>query len=300
MRNGPFVITIDDQRLPAAASERHPRSGIQDARKARRFFWAVLSVATLASVSGNVTHAVLNAAPGAAVVSAIAAAVPPVVLLAGIHGPVALARSRSGAGVAYWSAMVMTVLLAAGAFALSFDALRALAMTAGIRPDLAWIWPLIVDLSIAQATLALGALSRNGHAPEAEPREDHNRRHPLPTAIPPTPADDLGKQPVDAVDSLSRDGATATPGEGERPVADDGDDAVTIIECDSCDAAEVADDTHPQRNAEARRRRGWRSEGQGVSQRDLCPSCASPAPAAPLESRDESWRAESDLIGSPA
>ena len=49
----------------------------------------------------------------------------------------------------------MTVLLAGGAFALSFDALRALAVTAGIRSDLAWIWPLIIDLSIAQATLAL-------------------------------------------------------------------------------------------------------------------------------------------------
>lgn len=119
-------------------------------------------MATLASVSGNVAHAIMNATPGATAVSATAAAVPPVVLLAGIHGPGALARASRGAGCAYWSAMVMTVLLAGGAFALSFDALRALAVTAGIRGDLAWIWPLIIDLSIAQATLALLALSRRG------------------------------------------------------------------------------------------------------------------------------------------
>lgn len=44
------------------------------------------------------------------------------------------------------------------AFVLSFDALRDLAIRSGIRAELAWLWPLAVDVTIAQATIALLAL----------------------------------------------------------------------------------------------------------------------------------------------
>ena len=44
-------------------------------RRAVRFFWAVLVLASLTSVAGNVTHAVWNAAGPAMIVAAVAALV---------------------------------------------------------------------------------------------------------------------------------------------------------------------------------------------------------------------------------
>jgi Protein of unknown function (DUF2637) len=136
-------------------------------RRAVRFFWTTLIAASGASVAGNIAHAVL-AHPGHAPIAATAAVVPPAVLLAATHGVALLVRTRTG-GAIYWCALVMTVALAGCAFVLSFDALRALALTwAGFSPATAWMWPLAIDLSIAQSTLALLALSgappRAGHA----------------------------------------------------------------------------------------------------------------------------------------
>lgn len=54
-----------------------------------------------------------------------------------------------------------TVLIAAGAFILSFAALTDLAVMAGIDPALAWIWPVIVDGLIVAATVSIVALA--GH-----------------------------------------------------------------------------------------------------------------------------------------
>lgn len=56
----------------------------------------------------------------------------------------------------------LVILLAAAAFALSYSALRDLAVGAGINPDLAWMWPLIVDGLIVVATLATYALEDRG------------------------------------------------------------------------------------------------------------------------------------------
>jgi Protein of unknown function (DUF2637) len=42
---------------------------------------------------------------------------------------------------------------------LSFDALRDLAVSLGFHPDTAWLWPVAIDVSIAQSTLALLTLS---------------------------------------------------------------------------------------------------------------------------------------------
>jgi len=58
-----------------------------------------------------------------------------------------------------------TVLIAAGAFWLSFTSLADLARRSGIAPDQAWAWPLIVDGIIVVATVAVVALS-----PAARPR----------------------------------------------------------------------------------------------------------------------------------
>ncbi|WP_422759003.1 DUF2637 domain-containing protein [Paenarthrobacter sp. C1] len=54
-----------------------------------------------------------------------------------------------------------TVLIAVGAFVLSFASLTDLAARSGIDANLAWIWPIIVDGLIAAATVAIVALA--GH-----------------------------------------------------------------------------------------------------------------------------------------
>ncbi|MCV7100893.1 MULTISPECIES: DUF2637 domain-containing protein [Mycobacterium] len=165
-------------------------------RRAVRFFWSTLIAAAGASVAGNIAHAVL-AEPGHALIAAAAAVVPPAVLLGSTHGVALLVRTRT-VGATYWCALAMTVMLAACAFVLSFDALRALALTwAGFSPATAWLWPLAIDLSIAQSTLALLALSgtprrgggaRNGaallhngfplHSLDAPPEDTQSARTP--------------------------------------------------------------------------------------------------------------------------
>ena len=55
-----------------------------------------------------------------------------------------------------------TVLIALGAFWLSFTALTDLATMAGISPVQAWVWPLIVDGVILVATISVVALSAHG------------------------------------------------------------------------------------------------------------------------------------------
>ena len=67
----------------------------------------------------------------------------------------------------YWAALAMTLLLALAAFRLSFDALRDFAFVRP-SPSLAWLWPLVVDVTITQATVSLLALSRQ--APRRIPR----------------------------------------------------------------------------------------------------------------------------------
>jgi len=127
-------------------------------RRAVRFFWCTLFAAAGASVPGNIAHAVL-AEPGHAPIAAAASVVPPAVLLTSTHGVALLVRTRT-AGATYWLALAMTAMLMACAFVLSFDALPALALTwAGFSPATAWLWPLAIDLSIAQSTLGLLALS---------------------------------------------------------------------------------------------------------------------------------------------
>jgi uncharacterized membrane protein YidH (DUF202 family) len=57
------------------------------------------------------------------------------------------------------AAVLITVGIGAASFVLSFAALRDLAARAGIPPTLAWLWPLIVDGTILQATMAVVVLA---------------------------------------------------------------------------------------------------------------------------------------------
>ena len=63
----------------------------------------------------------------------------------------------TASGAVYRAAVATTAALAVGAFMLSFVALRDLAVIAGIRPGLASVLPLVIDLAIGVATLALVA-----------------------------------------------------------------------------------------------------------------------------------------------
>lgn len=67
--------------------------------------------------------------------------------------------------VAGWvpaTAVAGTVLIALGAFWLSFTALADLAERSGIDPNRAWVWPLIVDGVIVVATISVVALDQAG------------------------------------------------------------------------------------------------------------------------------------------
>lgn len=126
----------------------------------RRFFWFVLTLASLASIAGNGAHSWVSTDLMVPRQMAIAVAVaPPVVLMLSIEGLSLLVRSLRRSAVTFWCTVAMTVFLAAGAFVLSFEALRDLAVRNGIPAQLAWIWPMIIDVTIAQATLALVTLS---------------------------------------------------------------------------------------------------------------------------------------------
>ena len=60
------------------------------------------------------------------------------------------------------SSVAGTSWLAVGGFVLSFAALRDLAVRVGMPADLGWIWPLLIDGMIVEATLAVVALSQRG------------------------------------------------------------------------------------------------------------------------------------------
>ena len=77
--------------------------------------------------------------------------------------------SKAAGGLRGWShswvgrtSVVGTGLLALGGFTLSFAALRDLAVRVGMPADLGWIWPLLIDGMIVEATLAVVALAQRG------------------------------------------------------------------------------------------------------------------------------------------
>lgn len=62
------------------------------------------------------------------------------------------------------TALLMTLVIAAGAFAWSFAALSDLSVMAGISPKLAWVGPVFIDGAIVQSTVALVSLQRRRKA----------------------------------------------------------------------------------------------------------------------------------------
>ncbi|WP_280334843.1 DUF2637 domain-containing protein [Nocardia wallacei] len=108
-------------------------------------------------MTGNAVHAVLHTQ--AAPIAAAVAVVPPLALLTAVHGVTALQHSHARTTATHLLAILMTVLIAAAAFWLSFTALRSLAELGGIPHNQAWLWPLIIEGSMTQATVALISLT---------------------------------------------------------------------------------------------------------------------------------------------
>jgi hypothetical protein len=125
-------------------------------RRAVRFFWSLLFGATIVSLVGNVTHAVLRYIPHV-VIQIGAAAVPPVVLLAAVHG-IALAVRAGASGTVYRWAVGAVAVIGVGAFTVSFLALRDLMLAIGYSTATAWIFPAIIDTAVAVSTMMLVAL----------------------------------------------------------------------------------------------------------------------------------------------
>jgi hypothetical protein len=105
--------------------------------RAVRFFWALLIGATLVSLTGNITHAVLPYIPHVAIQIGTAA-VPPVALLAAVHG-IALAVRAGASGRVYCWAVGAVAAIGVGAFAVSFLALRDLMQAIGYSATTAWL-----------------------------------------------------------------------------------------------------------------------------------------------------------------
>jgi Protein of unknown function (DUF2637) len=124
--------------------------------RAVRFFWGFLIGATTVSLIGNITHAVLPYIPHV-VVQIGAAAVPPIALLAAVHG-IALAVRAGASGRVYCWAVSAVAAIGIGAFAVSFLALRDLMQGIGYSSATAWIFPAIIDTAVAVSTMMLVAL----------------------------------------------------------------------------------------------------------------------------------------------
>lgn len=127
--------------------------------RAATFFLSWLILAASMSVAGNVGHALLIAPAETRWLAALAALVPPIVLLAATHSASWLVRTEAS-GWVFWAALTLNAAVILGSFALSFDALRSFAVMVGIRESMSWIWPAVIDIAIAHATVCLLSLTR--------------------------------------------------------------------------------------------------------------------------------------------
>ncbi|MCV7286126.1 DUF2637 domain-containing protein [Mycolicibacterium wolinskyi] len=141
---------------PANRPERTPE---EKARAiARLFCLAWLLFALTASVSGNVLHAWMTAPLNVKVGAAIAAIVSPMIMLGATHLTVLLisTRRRKYRKIDLFVlilVMIGAVGVAACAFTISFYSLRDLMLIFGQHPDVAWRWPVGVDLSMIVSSL---------------------------------------------------------------------------------------------------------------------------------------------------
>ena len=137
-------------------ADRH-RAGCPSSPSRRPLLLDLADGATLVSLTGNITHALLTAPAGVAVARSSGRGRPATVLLCAVHGIAVLAKTNAS-GAMYRASVTATAALAVGAFFLSFVALRDLAVLAGIAPSLALVLPLVINVAVAVATTALVAV----------------------------------------------------------------------------------------------------------------------------------------------
>lgn len=140
-----------------AAPERaaEARAAWSTMRADRRFLWFWLSVATGLSVGGNGGHAQLTVVEGPTRWMAIGWAVaPPILLMLAIHGLPTLARMLgSDKRDKLLSAVVWGVTI--GAFGWSAFGIFGFTTEMGVPKQIAWVAPLVIDLSVYGATRGL-------------------------------------------------------------------------------------------------------------------------------------------------
>jgi Protein of unknown function (DUF2637) len=104
----------------------------------------------------HIAHAAMPYIPRIAVQIG-AAAVPPIALLAAVHGIALAVRAGASRGVYCWAVSAVAA-IGAGVFAVSFLALRDLMQVIGYSSATAWMFPAIIDTAVAVSTLMLVAL----------------------------------------------------------------------------------------------------------------------------------------------
>ncbi|MFD3707446.1 DUF2637 domain-containing protein [Nocardia sp. NPDC058658] len=174
--------------------------------RAHVFFWVELVIAAGVSVAGNATHVLLHGTtlPAVAVVVAI---IPPLALLSAVEGVQVLGGAGAGSSLARGCATTLTVMIAAAAFWLSFTALRALAIAAGVPASDAWLWPLIVEGSMAQSSIALLSIAYTSHTRD---QPQSNTELPDLPAQPPLQTQLVGPADVDNQLTAGHRSATGT------------------------------------------------------------------------------------------
>lgn len=182
----PTAEVADEAPAPTAAPDPAPTPEERRADDARRhalwFFWMWLLFATVVSIGGNVIHAWMTAhVSHLKLLAAVAAAVPPAVLLGSTHSVALLIKTRRPGyrrvdAFVLGGALLLTVGVAVCAFAMSFFSLRDLMVMLGMSGDTAWLWPIAVDLSLICSTLALLSLT----SPQTDRAGVRGRRDQLP------------------------------------------------------------------------------------------------------------------------
>ncbi|SID68546.1 Protein of uncharacterised function (DUF2637) [Mycobacteroides abscessus subsp. abscessus] len=173
-------------------------------RSDRRFLWLWLTVATMLSVCGNIGHAWLTVPTGSAQALAIGwAAAPPCLLMLAVHALPTLSRML---GSQTTDRLLQTVVwgVTCGAFGWSAFGIHDFTSALGVPAALAWVAPLVIDLSVFGATrglvltaplvarLKVGAPAPRTASPQvsnrpATPTATRPTTSSAPTAAPPAP-----------------------------------------------------------------------------------------------------------------
>lgn len=126
---------------------------------AERFFWAWLVLATTVSLTANFSHSWMTAPESVRIQASIFSLCPPIFLLGMTHHGALLVKARRF-GWDFAASMLLTILLAAFSFLLSYEAIRDLVIMFGTPSHRAGLWPIVNDLSIVNSTLGLFTISR--------------------------------------------------------------------------------------------------------------------------------------------